>query len=127
MILKPRHEFKVAETTSPNLFTFGDIVLIDEKDEACINNIFGETGDPYFRAQFIIDPTEQINISQHRSRVLPFYYSNSIISSCSSRSHRHSDVPNVHISPQNLLMISQSTRHSPFKILEDTKLATKSI
>ena len=49
----------MAATTSPNMFTIDDIVLIDEKYKAYISS---ETVDFFFRVQFIIDKTKQINI-----------------------------------------------------------------
>ena len=57
-------------TISQPLFTVGDIVQVDNRENAYITNIRGENGDLFFNVRFIVDKTEQKNVVQARCRVV---------------------------------------------------------
>ena len=60
--------FDSTMTISQPLFTVGDIVQVDNRENAYITNIHGENGDLFFNLRFIVDKTEQKNVIQYEGK-----------------------------------------------------------
>ena len=88
--------FDSTMTISQPLFTVGDIVQVDNRENAYITNIRGENGDLFFNVRFIVDKTEQKNVVQARCRVVPIHETTA--NNSRPRVNRHFSAPTVSIS-----------------------------